>query len=126
MGGDELAYLSLARQARLIEKRELSPVDLVGLYLRRIERFDPYLNSYITVCADSALARARQAEAEIAAGNYLGPLHGIPYGVKDQFNTKGILTTLGSAILADNVPDHDATVIERMDGDIVVSDGDLI
>ncbi len=116
MGGDELAYLSLARQARLIEKRELSPVDLVGLYLRRIERFDPYLNSYITVCADSALARARQAEAEIAAGNYLGPLHGIPYGVKDQFNTKGILTTLGSAILADNVPDHDATVIERMDG----------
>jgi aspartyl-tRNA(Asn)/glutamyl-tRNA(Gln) amidotransferase subunit A len=116
VGGDELAYSSLARQARLIETRELSPVDLVGLYLRRIERFDPHLNSYITVCADAALARARQAEAEIAAGKYLGPLHGIPYGVKDQFNTKGILTTLGSSILADNVPDHDATVIERMDG----------
>ena len=114
-GDDRLAFLSVAEQARLMERREISPVDLVEIYLRRIERWDPIFRAYITVCGDRARAKAREAEREIAAGRYRGPLHGIPYGVKDQLCTRGILTTLGSRILADHVPDHDATVIERLD-----------
>jgi aspartyl-tRNA(Asn)/glutamyl-tRNA(Gln) amidotransferase subunit A len=108
------AYLSAAEQGRLVRDRKLSPVELVQSCLARIERWNPVLRAYITVCADTALAAAREAEREIAAGRWRGPLHGLPFGVKDQLNTRGIKTTLGSRILADNVPDHDATVIERL------------
>jgi len=107
-------FLSAAEQGRLIRDRKLSPVELVQAYLARIERWNPVLCAYITVCADAALAEARAAEQEIAAGRWRGPLHGLPFGVKDQLNTKGVKTTLGSRILADNVPDHDATVITRL------------
>jgi aspartyl-tRNA(Asn)/glutamyl-tRNA(Gln) amidotransferase subunit A len=107
-------FLSAAEQGRLIRDRRLSPVDLVQAYLARIERWNPVLRAYITICADSALAEARIAEREIAAGRWRGPLHGLPFGVKDQFNTKGVHTTLGSRVLADNVPDHDAAVIEKL------------
>lgn len=110
----DLALLSAAEQGRLIRSREISPVELVRRCLDRIERYDATLRAYITVCADQALEAARVAERDIAAGNYRGPLHGIPYGVKDQLNTRGIRTTLGSRVLADNVPDHDAAVIERL------------
>jgi Asp-tRNA(Asn)/Glu-tRNA(Gln) amidotransferase A subunit family amidase len=109
-----LAFLSLAEQARLIRGREISPVDLVNTCLDRIARWDPLLRSYITVCADEALAQAKKAEHEIASGRYIGPMHGIPYGVKDQICTRGIKTTLGSRILSEYVPDSDATVIERL------------
>jgi aspartyl-tRNA(Asn)/glutamyl-tRNA(Gln) amidotransferase subunit A len=107
-------FLSAAEQGRLIRDRRLSPVELVRACLDRIERWDPVLRAYITVCADAALAEARVAERDIAAGRWRGPLHGLPFGVKDQLNTKGVRTTLGSRILADNVPDHDATVIARL------------
>ena len=114
MSDTELAFSSVAEQGRLIRSGKLSPVELMNLYLSRIERYNPVLRAYITVCADSALAAAREAEREISAGNYRGPLHGIPFGVKDQLNTRGIRTTLGSRIFADRVPDFDATVITRL------------
>lgn len=107
-------YLSAAEQGRLIRDRKLSPVELMQSCLARIERWNPVLRACITVCAESAMAEARIAEREIAAGRWRGPLHGLPFGVKDQLNTKGIKTTLGSRILADNVPDHDAAVIEKL------------
>ncbi|MEN3352452.1 MAG: aspartyl-tRNA(Asn)/glutamyl-tRNA(Gln) amidotransferase subunit [Betaproteobacteria bacterium] len=110
----DVHYLSAVEQARLIETRELSPVDLVRASLERIARYDAKLRAYITVCAEQALAEAKQAETDIAAGRYRGALHGLPFGVKDQLCTKDIRTTLGSRIHADYVPDHDATVIARL------------
>ena len=110
----DLVFLSAAAQAKLVRQRAISPVDLVQACLARIERYDPVLRAYITVCAEQALAEARQAEGEIAAGTYRGPLHGIPFGVKDQLCTRGIRTTVGSRIKADYVPDFDATVIARL------------
>lgn len=85
-------------------------------YLDRIDQVDGKLNSYITVTRDEALQAAREAERAVASGNHLGPLHGVPFAVKDQFWTRGILTTGGSRILADFVPDEDATVISRLKG----------
>jgi Asp-tRNA(Asn)/Glu-tRNA(Gln) amidotransferase A subunit family amidase len=110
----DLHYLSAAEQGRLLASREVSPVDLVRACLERIERYDAKLRAYITVCADEALRQAKEAEREIAAGRYRGPLHGLTFGVKDQLCTRGIRTTLGSRIHADYIPDHDATVIERL------------
>jgi aspartyl-tRNA(Asn)/glutamyl-tRNA(Gln) amidotransferase subunit A len=93
---------------------ELSPVEWTTQTLQRIERLQPKLNAYITVTAEHALAQARQAETELRAGKDRGPLHGIPYAAKDLFYTKGILTTVGSKILGDFVPDFDATLIEKL------------
>ena len=114
MADTDLAFLSVARQAQLVRERAISPRELVALYLQRIERYDPVLRAYITVCAEQALADAAQAEREIAAGGSRGPLHGIPFGVKDQLCTRGIRTTVGSKIMADHVPDYDATVVSRL------------
>ncbi len=77
-GPDDLVFLSAAVQGRLICSRKLSPVELVRACLERIERYDSVLLAYITVCADQALAQAREAEREILSGNYRGPLHGLP------------------------------------------------
>ena len=82
MGEEELAYMSAAEQGRLIRERKLSPVELVQLCLKRIERYNPVLRAYITVCGEAALAAARQAELEIGRGDYRGPLHGIPFGAQ--------------------------------------------
>ena len=114
MNENQLAYMNVSDQAALIAKKEISPVDLVELYLERIERWSPTLRAYITVLAGPAQDAAKRAENEIAQGNYRGPLHGIPVGVKDQMCTKGVLTSLGSKIFADHIPDYDATVIERL------------
>lgn len=114
MGENDLAFLSVSRQAQLIRERAISPRDLVTAYLERIECYDGVLRAYITVCAQQALAEASQAEREIAAGRYRGPLHGIPFGVKDQLCTRGIRTTVGSKIMADYVPDYDATAVTRL------------
>jgi aspartyl-tRNA(Asn)/glutamyl-tRNA(Gln) amidotransferase subunit A len=107
-------FLSAAEQGRLIRDRELSPVELVRACLERIERYDHVLRACITVLAEPAMAQAREAEREIHAGRWRGPLHGLPFGVKDQLCTRGILTTAGSRVLADYVPDFDAAVITRM------------
>jgi aspartyl-tRNA(Asn)/glutamyl-tRNA(Gln) amidotransferase subunit A len=113
-GAADLAHLPAARQAELLRARALSPVDLVRAYLERIERLDGRLRSYITVRADEALAEARGAEAEQARGAWRGPLHGIPFAVKDQFDTAGLRTTAGSRLFADRVPAADATVVARL------------
>lgn len=110
----ELTFLSITRQAELIRQRAISPRDLVEASLGRIARYDAVLRAYITVCAEQALADAAHAEREIAAGKYRGPLHGIPFGVKDQLCTRSIRTTVGSRVMADYVPDFDATVIARL------------
>ena len=114
MEKSQLPFLSATELAGLLRAREVSPVEVTEAYLERIPQVDPQLNSYITVTAEQAMADARQAEQEIATGAYRGPLHGVPVAVKDQFYTNGILTTGGSSILKDFVPDEDATVISNL------------
>jgi len=82
-----------------IRNRKVSPVEVTRLFLERIERINPILNAYVTVAADDALAEAKRAEDEIAQGRYRGPLHGIPFSIKDNIATKGVRTTAGSKIL---------------------------
>ena len=110
----DIPFLSTTELSRLIERKEVSPVEATEAYLERIDQVDGKLNSYVTVCREEALQAAREAEGAIARGNYLGPMHGIPTAVKDQFNTKGIRTTGGSNILWDFVPDEDATVVTNL------------
>ena len=109
-----MAFLSASELASAIESKRVSPVEAVDAYLERIERLDPRVNSYVTVCADEARQQAREAEAKIQGGNYLGPLHGIPVAVKDQIYTKGILTTDGSKLRSDFIPEEDATVVANI------------
>ena len=107
----DIPYLSATELSRLIEATEVSPVEATEAYLERIDALDSTFNSYITVCPEDALQAARDAEKAITRGNYLGPMHGIPMAIKDQFWTKGIRSTGGSKLLADFVPDEDATVV---------------
>ncbi len=110
----QIPFLSATELAGLIRSGDVSPVEAAQAYLDRIEQVDGQLNSYITVTRDEALAQARQAEQDIAAGGYIGPMHGIPVAVKDQFNTQGIRTTNGSTIHRDFIPGEDATVIANL------------
>ncbi len=110
----ELTELSIAEAAEKVAARTLSPVELTEAYLARVERVNPAINAYVTVTADRARADARLAEAEIAAGRYLGPMHGISVALKDLVDTAGIRTTAGSKILADNVPAADATLARKL------------
>ena len=107
-------YLTIAEAARLIEKKELSPVELVDSRLDRIARLDGKLNSFIRVLADEARSAARTAENEIAAGRYRGPLHGIPIGLKDIYETAGVATTGHSKVMQDHVPKADAFSVARL------------
>ena len=100
--------------ARSIERGELSPVELTGNMLARIEQLNPGLHAYNTVTNEQALAQAKEAETEIANGNYRGPLHGIPLGLKDLLYTKDIKTTVSSTILGDWIPDTNATVVDKL------------
>ena len=114
MEKSDIPFLSASELSELIRKKEVSPVEAVEAYLERIDRLDSKLFSYLTVCRDEALQAARQAEQELARGEHRGPMHGIPVAVKDQVNTAGIRTTIGSPIFSDNVPDEDATVIANL------------
>src|SRR5882762_3005914 len=107
-------YLTIAEAARLIEKRELSPVELVDSRLARIKKLDGQLHSFIRVLADQARADARAAETEIKAGKYRGPLHGIPIGLKDIYETAGVPTTGHSKVMQDHVPKADAFSVKRL------------
>jgi len=107
-------HLTLEEAAALVRDRRISPTELTEACLARIEAVESRLNAFVTVTADLARAQAREAADEIAAGRYRGPLHGIPVAVKDLFATKGIRTTAGSRILADWIPDEDATVVRRL------------
>jgi len=110
----ELLSFDVATLAENFRRKMLSPVEVTDAYLAQIERLEPKLRCYITVTADLARASAKQAETEIASGNWRGPFHGIPVGLKDLCSTKGIRTTGGSKILADSVPDFDCTVWARL------------
>lgn len=107
-------FLTIAEAATLIEKRELSPVELTQSRLARIEKFDGKLHSFIRVLADQAHAAARTAENEIAAGRYRGPLHGIPIGLKDIYETADIPTTGHSKVMQDHVPAADAFTVAKL------------
>ena len=112
--GDEVLDLSLAEAAVAVRERRVSPVELVRRCLGRIEAHDPQLRAWITVCGDEALAQARAGEQALRSGTSVGPLHGVPIALKDNIATRGIRTTAGSRILADWIPDEDATVTARL------------
>jgi aspartyl-tRNA(Asn)/glutamyl-tRNA(Gln) amidotransferase subunit A len=113
-GGDDLTALGIRDAGELIRTRKISPVELTRAYVARIERLNPLLNAFITVTADSALAEARVAEADVQRGTWRGPLHGIPIGLKDLFDTAGVKTTAGSGVFRDRVPVQDADVVRRL------------
>ena len=107
--------LTIAEAQRLVRRRDLSPLELVEAYLARIRRLDDRLNAFVTVTEERAVERARALEAELAAGRWRGPLHGIPIALKDNIDTAGVLTTAASAVFADRVPDEDAEVVTRLE-----------
>src|SRR5688572_3291349 len=109
-----MTELTIAQASDLLRSKQLSPVDLTTSCLDLIERLDPSINAFITVMNESALAQAREAEDEIQAGRWRGPLHGIPIGLKDLIDTAGVKTTCGSALFADRVPTEDAEVVRRL------------
>jgi aspartyl-tRNA(Asn)/glutamyl-tRNA(Gln) amidotransferase subunit A len=110
----KLPMLDLSEVSRAVQKKEVSPVELTRACLDRIEKLNPRLNAFITVTGTAALEDARKAEAEIARGEWKGPLHGIPLAVKDLIETAGVKTTAASAVLKDYVPTVDAEVIRRL------------
>ena len=114
MSSHDLHYLSIADAARLIQSGKLSPVELVQALLARIGQLDHRVQAFITLTADRALAAARKAEQEIQRGQYHGPLHGMPFGLKDIYDTAGLLTSGGSAVCSDNMPAQDATVTRKL------------
>ncbi len=118
----DIPFLPASQLSQLIHDRAVSPVEAVEAYLDRIDNLNPKLYAYLTVCRDEALAAARDAERAISRGESRGPLHGIPFAVKDQLNTAGIRTTSGTPIFNDFVPDEDATVVARLKWDIPVPD----
>ncbi len=109
-----LAYKSIGELSQLLRTRQVSSAELAEAYLDRVERFDGELNAYITVTAELAREQARLADAALASGEKTGPLTGIPLAHKDEFFTKGILTTCGSRVLAEFAPEYDAAIIERL------------
>jgi len=110
----DLEGLTIGDIAPLIRKKQISPLELTRRYLDRIKTLNPVLNAYLAMTEEGALAAAKRAEREISKGNYRGPLHGIPFSIKDNIALRGVTTTAGSKILSDWVPDFDATVFERL------------
>jgi aspartyl-tRNA(Asn)/glutamyl-tRNA(Gln) amidotransferase subunit A len=121
----ELAFMTIAEMARRIAEKELSPVELTTALIRRAEALDPQLNAYLLPTPDRALDQARAAEREIASGRYLGPMHGIPFGLKDIYATSGIRTTGHSRTAIDTVPDFDATTVAKLSAAGAVLTGKL-
>ena len=114
VGDDELLFASIGEIARRYRAGTLSPVEVTERTLARIEALNPTLNAFITVTADTALAAARQAEAALRVGEDRGPLHGIPIALKDLVDTAGVRTTCGARILAHNVPQQDARIVQNL------------
>ena len=111
---EDIAFAPVTQLSRWIESRKLTSERLTNIYLDRIARLDTKTRAIITLTKDHALARAKQADAEIAAGKYRGPLHGVPYGVKDLLDTKGIATTYGAEPFRNRVPSADSAVVRRL------------
>jgi aspartyl-tRNA(Asn)/glutamyl-tRNA(Gln) amidotransferase subunit A len=110
----DLCFLSIAELASLMRARTVSAVEVTEAHLARIERLNPTLNAFVTVMAAEARAAARRAETELKAGHWRGPLHGVPIGIKDIFDTAGVRTTHGSSFFRDNVPTEDAEAVRRL------------
>jgi len=110
----DIAFAPVTQLSRWIEQRKLTSERLTQIYLKRIEQFDPKLRCIITLTRDLALAQAKKADEEIAAGKYRGPLHGIPWGGKDLLDTAGILTTYGAEPFRNRIPKEDAAVVKRL------------
>jgi aspartyl-tRNA(Asn)/glutamyl-tRNA(Gln) amidotransferase subunit A len=111
---EDLAFLTIAEAARLIERKELSPVELTTALISRAEALDPQINAYLLLTADRAVDQAHTAQREIMAGTYRGPMHGIPFALKDIYATEGIRTTSHSKICLDTVPTADATTVAKL------------
>ena len=114
MSSDRLAYAPATELAEMVRSRRVSPIEITEAALRRIDASQPLLNAFITVARDEAMAEARLAEEAVARGDDLGPLHGVPFSVKDLVNTRGVRTTMGSLIFEHNVPDTDAISVARL------------
>src|SRR5215470_17755240 len=114
MPAEALFYLSLSELAKRIESKTLSPVELTQIYLERSEKLGPRFNAYARLTPDNALAQAKTAEKEIKRGHYRGPLHGIPYAVKDLLAVKGLPTTWGAKPFANQIFDYNATVMDHL------------
>ncbi len=114
MDSKEICELSISELSRLIQKKEASPLEIVEAYISRVNSLEPQLNSFITLVSDQAIESAKQAEKEIQAGRYLGPLHGIPFGLKDLYYVKGIRNTSGTKIFDGFIPDYDSTITLRL------------
>ena len=113
MSNSDLLRMTIAELAPKIQNKEVSPVELTEAALAEADRLQPTLNSFITILHERAMDQARESEAAISRGEYRGPLHGIPIGLKDNLATAGITTTVGSKVLADHVPEEDAEVVVR-------------
>jgi len=112
---EDLAFWPVVKLSELVRRRKVSSRELTQMYLDRLRRFDPHLKCVITLTEERAMAQARRADEEIAAGKYRGPLHGLPWGAKDLLATRGYRTTWGSVPYKEQVLDYDATVVERLD-----------
>lgn len=111
---EDVAFLPAHRLASLLRAGHVTPTDLTRIYLDRLERYDPILLCCVSILRDQAMEEARAAEAEISAGRWRGPLHGLPYGLKDLFTVRGVPTTWGSTDFADQILDEDAEVVVRL------------
>jgi aspartyl-tRNA(Asn)/glutamyl-tRNA(Gln) amidotransferase subunit A len=111
---EDLCHLTAVELGARLARKDVSPVEATRAVLARAERLQGELNCFITLCGDEAMARAREAERQVMAGEPFGPLHGIPLTVKDIVNTKGVRTTFGAVPYKDNVPDHDAVAVARL------------
>jgi aspartyl-tRNA(Asn)/glutamyl-tRNA(Gln) amidotransferase subunit A len=111
---DDLTRMSILEVADLVRKKKVSPVELTTACLARVDRFNPALNAFITILAESALEQAREAEAEVQRGKWRGPLHGVPIALKDLFDTAGVRTTAASGVFKDRIPMVDAEVVRRL------------
>ena len=112
---EDIAFASVTQLSRWIESNKITSERLTNIYLDRIERFNPKLRCVITLTRDLALTQAKQADAEIAAGKYRGPLHGIPWGGKDLLDTAGIATTYGAEPFRNRIPTRNSAVVQRLD-----------
>jgi amidase len=116
MSMDDLCWTPASDLARMIRAKDISPVEVIEAFLGRIDRINSRINAYCTVVAEHARAAAAEAESAVRRGDALGPLHGVPFSLKDLTPTKGIRTTMGSKIFEHNVPEEDAIVAERLRG----------
>jgi aspartyl-tRNA(Asn)/glutamyl-tRNA(Gln) amidotransferase subunit A len=114
MGSDDIHFHSISDMGGMLRRKALSPVELTQAHLERIDALGERLGAFITVMGESALARARELESSLQSGRDLGPLHGIPVAVKDIISTRGVLTSAGSRVMADNIPEVDSTLAERL------------